>query len=73
MKSDSPDEIVLILYNDVDPFEEVTRLQTIREHFDACTLAIDRRDLEDFFFIVVFYPLNGDSNTACKLVKVPLT
>ena len=72
MNTNKPDEIVFILYNDATPFHEVARFNTTRDHFEACTLVINRsKDQQDFLIAVLYTFLRHD--TPCKLVKIPLT
>ena len=54
VNTDAPNQIVFVLYNDVEPFDEVARFHTSRDNFDGCSLAMNRSKQEDFFIAVLF-------------------
>ena len=65
-------DIACVFYSGSSPFKELQRLRVPKDHFDAATVALDRRsNHEAEFSLAVFYTLNYNETAPCKLVKLP--
>ena len=70
MLGESEGDVALVFHESEQPYKEIRRLITPKEHFQAACLVTDRRSKKDKFFQVAVLYTPEEHNSPCKLVKL---